>query len=273
MLRIALLISLLVSLVFMIRQFTLGPLPGVQGVQSRTRPGSAPPPGNDVVFGQKPAVRAAPEVNDGYLFVEERQLDETDFGEFGGGGQETSEAAASLEGVFYSGSLIVGEIRQALITYQENIRGGGRPNRLNPNFSRGRAGAGQAQSDLKSKVLTPGDRFMGYLVAAVEPEKIVFEKGGEKVEKFLFDQDKKRPAVTVPIRTAPTPGPGGVSAAVGISPANLPPGLRTAPAGGIPMASSPTRRPVRSERLPRVYVPPGGATRPTAPRRPVPSHN
>ncbi len=266
MLRIALLISLLASLLFMISRFNPEPLPQSQAEQGRSRARSAAMPGIEAGFGQKPAVRAVPEVYSGYLFNEERKLDEADFGEFGSGSQETPEAtAAGLEQVYYTGSVIVGDRRQALITYQENIRGGSQAARLNSYPRRGRVGAAETMSGSQNKVLIPGDHFMGYVVAAIEPEKIVFEKGGEKVVKFLYDQNKKRPAVSEAPRTAAPFDQAGVNAPVRTSPANQPPtnpsvSVRTVP--GVPSrAVSPSRRAIRSRRLPGL------------PAQPVPSNN
>jgi len=278
MLRIVLFIFLLASLIFMIRQFNSEPLPEVQGSQGRTRSRPVPLSGSEAGLGQKPAVRAVPEVGDGYLFNEERQLDVADLGEFGESAQETSEeTAGGLEQVFYSGSLIVGDRRQGLITYQENNRGGGQLNRVNRYPGRVLPGAAEAQSGSQHQVLKPGDRFMGYLVVAVEPEKIVFEKGGVKLEKFLYDQNKKRPVVSESLRAMPTASQAGaatgVSSAVVTPPTNLPPGVRVAPTGQPPQTSTPFRRSIRSRRLPRVNPSTGAASRPVPPARPVSPNN
>jgi hypothetical protein len=191
------------------------------------------------------------------------------------GGQDIAgETTVALEQVFYSGSLIIGEKRQALVTYQQNNTGGRRPGR---SLDRGRAAAAEAQSGYQNKVLKPGDRFMGYEVAAIEPEKIVFKKGGEKVEKFLFDQNKKRPVVNEPPRPAPAPAPAngqtGVNAPVMTPPFNLPPNVRIAPVGGAGSPPSATRRSRRSQRLLGTNPPPAVPAQPVPPAQPAPQSN
>jgi hypothetical protein len=273
MLRIALLISLLASLIFMFRQFSPEPWPEPQVAQDRTDSRPVPMPGIETGLEQKPVPLVVPEVYDGYLFVEERRLEEADLAD---GGQDfAEETSVALEQVFYSGSLIIGEKRQALVTYQQNNTGGRRPGL---SLDRGRAAAAEAQSGYQNKVLKPGDRFMGYEVAAIEPEKIVFKKGGEKVEKFLFDQNKKRPVVNEPPRPAPAPAPAngqtGVNAPPVVTPPfNLPPNVRIAPVGDASSQPSATRRSRRSQRLLGTNPPPAVPAQPVPPAQPAPQSN
>ena len=175
------------------------------------------------------------------------------------------ENAAGLEQVFYAGSVIVGDRRQGLITYQENNRSGAQPNRSSRFSARSRNVAVKPASETQYKVLKPGDRFLGYVVAAIEPDKIVFEKGGEKVEKFLYDQNKKRPEVSETPRATPSPAQAGVNGTVTAPPANISPNVGSGPGGSSPPSPTPFRRSIRSRRLPR-YNP---ASR--LPNLPVPS--
>ncbi len=138
--------------------------------------------------GFNPAVMTPlPDVNTGYVFSEKRKFEKDD-------PVNAAKAALAEQGpdplttVFYAGSVIAGDLRRALVTYQELARETG-PRRSAP----GQAMA--AQGAVLKKQLNKGDRFLGYVVAAVEPDRLVFEKGDLKVEKFLYDQSKKRQAL------------------------------------------------------------------------------
>lgn len=132
-----------------------------------------------------------PDLNQGYVFVEDRELDESDLDEFTSDGKKEPEIVSStdLEEVFYEGSVIIGELRKALVAYPAapaNVEKG----------SRTRAPVkGRAASVLQHEQLDQGALFMGFVVARVEEDRIVFEKDGEKIEKFLHDQNKSRVVV------------------------------------------------------------------------------
>jgi hypothetical protein len=265
----AVIISLLVTLLFIVRQFDSDPVPAPAGERTPAKTRPEPLPGADVDLWQSPVVRVVPEVHDGYLFVEERKLEESDAGE-GPGGDASEETLAGLEQLFYAGSLIVGETRQALVSFQETSR----PNVKSVREARRGARPPAPREIIQHKLLVPGDRFLGYQVVAVEPDKIVFEKGGEKVDKFLFDQNKKRPVVATGSRAAPgqaqTPNIAQSAGSVLVVPPavttpapppdNPPPAVRIVPAdqdAKTAAPEAPTRRLRRSQRLLRENTPPG----------------
>jgi hypothetical protein len=163
------------------------------------------------------------DLNEGYIFLEARELLESDFAAFNRGGKKDetpSVDTVDFDEVFYSGSIIIGELRKALVTYptvQQNVKKGAR------------RGTAKGRGALKHEQLDQGGEFMGFLVESVEEDRIVFAKNGERVEKFLHDQNKARVVVkgsarkpaTRPaarkaevrapsgaIRTSPTPPPG-----------------------------------------------------------------
>lgn len=245
MLRIVLLISLLATLIIMISQFSSAPLPEPQvaPVRPKTRP--LPLPAGKESFARKSLVRPTPEVYDGYLFAADRKLEDADFGEFGHGSQVTEETGgAGLEQVFYVGSLIVGERRQGMITYREE--------NINSAMARVRPGSRGAAYEEQTKVLVVGDRFRGYEVTVIEPDKIVFTKGGEKVEKFLYDQNKQRSVAPV-AQPRPAPVPAASGAATVTPPAHPAPNARLVPPATGGRASTATVRTTRSRRFQRRY--------------------
>jgi hypothetical protein len=151
-----------------------------------------------------PSVAAPlPDLNKGYVFSEKRKYEKDE-------PVEAAKVAVVEQGpdpitsVLYSGSIIVGDLRRALVTYQELAKEAG------PSRPGGR-GPAPAPSAPKNKQLNQGDRFLGYLVASVEPDRIVFEKGDLKVEKFLYDRGKTRLAAPeLSPREAPPKEVGGV---------------------------------------------------------------
>lgn len=129
-----------------------------------------------------------PDINAGYVFSDKRKYEKDD--------PATAAKAALVEQgpdplttVLYAGSLIAGDLRRALVTYQELPKEAERRR-----SSSGRTQAAAAQGAVLKKQLNKGERFLGYVVAAIEPDRLVFEKGDLKVEKFLYDPSKKRMA-------------------------------------------------------------------------------
>jgi len=164
-----------------------------------------------------PVPEKMPDLNDGYIFNQDRQFEEEAFTVAGAGGRGMG-GSIDLNEVVYAGSLIVGNVRKALITYQEAIPA---RQRVANRRKRGQARKSrvQKQKAYKHKQLDPGEDFMGYKVAKVEVDRIVFERGSEKIEKFLYDGSKDRVVVQSAVRTgAPktsAAGKAGLSAASG----------------------------------------------------------
>jgi len=156
--------------------------------------------------GFNPAVPTPlPDVNQGYVFSEQRKYEK----DASAGALKAAPAVPGpdlLASVLYSGSVIVGDLRRALVTYQDQSSEAA-PRRPLP----GRNQAPVNQGATRNKQLNKGDRFLGYVVAAVEPDRIVFEMADKKVEKFLYDQSKKRLAPPESRSQEPAaPGAGGV---------------------------------------------------------------
>ncbi|MGV1100718.1 hypothetical protein ACUUL3_15075 [Thiovibrio sp. JS02] len=128
-----------------------------------------------------------PDFNEGYIFNAERSLK-------GGGknGQAQTVENIDIARIQYSGSIITAASTKALLSY-----GGGIPQQQG--LVRGRMPAPQAQKQGFLQVVV-GDTVGGYKVAEILPEKIVFSRGGEKIEKFLYDRNKER-AVAPPLAT------------------------------------------------------------------------
>ncbi len=185
-LRVAILVALVISLAGILRQFVAEPAKGLRPEVSASSEGeraAKPPPPEVLLYPPVPAV--LPDLNDGYLFNSERKFEAVALDNAGGGN-----GTVDLAEVTYAGSLIVGEIHKALISYQEKIpvaRSAGSNARQ---AARARRAAPKVVS--KYKQLERGEKFMGYLVEKIEKDRIVFSQGDEVVEKFLYDPDKDR---------------------------------------------------------------------------------
>lgn len=146
------------------------------------------PPRPARFYPQTPAV--LPDLNKGYVFNAERSLSEEEQGE---GDGEVVEVGVDIDKVTYSGSIITSGKRIAIIAYPAPRitprRVAGRPVRIRRPIAGG---------PLDHKQVSEGDIFSGYTVAAILPEKIIFEKGAEKVEKLLFDEAKERVKINLP---------------------------------------------------------------------------
>lgn len=196
MVKSVIILALLTTLFFLVKYSQPVAVPVAGPVKVAKSKQEKPPveAKDDESGGFNPAVvTPLPDVNTGYVFSEKRKFEKDD-------PANAAKAALAEQGpdplttVFYAGSVIAGDLRRALVTYQELSRETG-PRRSVP----GRGQAVAVQGGVLKKQLNKGDRFLGYVVAAVEPDRLVFEKGDLKVEKFLYDQSKKRqspPAAT-----------------------------------------------------------------------------
>ena len=191
-------------------------------------------------IGTRPKVPLAlPDLKQGYLFNEERaveeEIPEPEEEEFHGNDLGLN---AKVDDIQFSGAVIGASFKVALISYPEAARpkkmGSKRLGRSAKSIAkRGRGG-------MKNARVKEGDLVNGYKVAAIYPDKIVFEKGKDTIEKFLYDPEKKRIIPKRASRTAPPPGraarpgigvppppPGGAEAPP------LPPGIGTRTVKGI----------------------------------------
>lgn len=186
----AILVSLVLSLSTILWQLVVEPTEGLRpAVIANSEEGATtekPVPLTAVFYPPVPAV--LPDLNEGYLFNSERSFTEVDVGLPG-----TASNVVDMSEVSYVGSLIVGDLHKGLIIYQEKIPARRQTRPASRRAARQRQPA--VKTVAKHKQLVLGEKFMGYIVEKIEKDRIVFKNGDEVVEKFLYDQNKKRVAV------------------------------------------------------------------------------
>ena len=116
-----------------------------------------------------------PDLNKDYIFNGQRALAGA-----GNQGKEQRLQHVDINSVQYSGSIISGSTTRAILNYTLRTT-----TPLRRNLRPGK----QNQQHLQ---VTVGDTVDGYRVTEIFPEKIVFSRGNDKIEKHLYDQDKKR---------------------------------------------------------------------------------
>lgn len=140
-----------------------------------------------------------PDLLDGYIFNQERLLEE-EIEEEVPEEDVTPQAAAieDFEQVQYSGSVIMESQRLALIKFPEAPPPEEKENdlkRRRPGHRRLPVKSARSQKSsggLKNIRVKQGEMFKGFLVAEIAPEMIVFERGEEKIVKYLYDKNKER---------------------------------------------------------------------------------
>jgi hypothetical protein len=159
-----------------------------------TTPAQLPP--KPVVSGKLPDLKA------GYLFNADRLLEEE-------GAQKKAENLAAgndlgikadIKTVIYAGSIIGENLKQAII-----VVAGAKKTKTPRTRSRRKKKSSSRKGNVQNIRVKEGDLLSGYTVASISPEKIVFSKGNEKVEKLLYDPDKKRTSPSKLARSAPVP--------------------------------------------------------------------
>ncbi len=111
-----------------------------------------------------------PDLSQGYLFNAERNIKGAE-----GNGQETG-AQVNIDTVVYSGSLVMGKKAKAILSYAK-------------------ASASKVKQRQQSLTVSLGDTVSGYTVSEILPDKIIFSRGSEKIEKLLHDPNKQRTVV------------------------------------------------------------------------------
>ena len=181
---IALCLSLLLLLKGIVTTFHSSPLPAKKAGETKkgkVYKGSRP----IKIYPSVPA--KFPDLDKGYLFNEERNL--------GGGGKAVGDLAdisVNIDDVVYEGSLIIGDISKAIISYPSKSVKKGRTSRKPSRSSKG------SSKNREHFRLSENESISGYKVVEILPEKITFEKGSETIEKFLFDSSKQREVTSRP---------------------------------------------------------------------------
>lgn len=189
-------IALSLSLIFLVKESivalrtdnTPAAQPASEGRQAK--PQTIYPAEEDMIF-YPPVPVSLPDLNKGYLFNEERMIEGSAVENGDGAEADTTETAVDMETVFYAGSIIIGETRKGLVMFPP-ARAPVPPRRTN---------ARQAPAPPKERnyaQLGVGDSFSGYKVQAVEPDRIIFQKGSDTIEKILNDPKKTRIAAPPP---------------------------------------------------------------------------
>lgn len=131
-----------------------------------------------------------PDVADNYIFNAERHLVTEEEKKKKSAEKEDEEEEQGpeidMENLIYSGSIIIGEKPKALVSYKEKIEE--KKRRPFP----GRRSQKKSNSKQQFALLGVSDTLGQYKVITVQPEKIIFEKDGETVEKMLYEQDIDR---------------------------------------------------------------------------------
>lgn len=204
MIRVAIVIALLISLVALSRfgLRMLEPVPSVLPItkQQDTAPTPVLPEESKVSY--YPAVpQPLPDLKTGYLFTETRSVVEEGGGK--GGPEKNGEPEVDINSVVYIGSLISGTIRKAIISAPpaKDAQQKAPPGKTG-RVATGRRAVPQAKAKEFARVMQ-GEMFRGYKVKLVSPDKIVFERGEEVVERLLYDSSKKERATGPPSYRGP----------------------------------------------------------------------
>jgi len=187
--RLLISIALMITLLFLLQGIFSSPVkktaPGVAVDKEKKAKPIAP--GRPVsLYPQVPS--ALPDFDKGYIFSAERSIE-------GEAKPNQENVRVDIDDIVYEGSLIAGDTRQAILAYPGQRMVAGR--NVRSAIPRGRP----AKTELNHVLVSEGEMFSGYKVVLVSPEKIVFAKGGEKIEKVLYDSEKQREI----IQPAPTP--------------------------------------------------------------------
>jgi hypothetical protein len=190
MLKLIAAIVLSLSLIFLVKESIValraGNTPAPPASEGKlTKPPTPSAAEKNMIF--YPAVPVAlPDLNKGYLFNEERTIE----GAAGENGEDTAEdstgPSVDMDAVVYAGSIIIGDMRKGLVMFPL----------AKPAVPTAKLGAKQpAPVPAKERnymQLAVGESLSGYKVVAVDPDRIVFQKGSETIEKMLNDPKKNR---------------------------------------------------------------------------------
>ncbi len=205
MLKLIAAIALSLSLIFLVKESIVALragdslAPPVSEDRQAAKPQTAYPAEKNVIF-YPPVPIALPDFNKGYLFNEERMIEGAADGNEGGQEEEdTAALSVDMDTVFYAGSIIIGEVRKGLVTFPSPQTAA-----LNRKITDRQAAPPARERNYAQ--LAVGENFSGYDVIEVEPNRIVFQKGPDTIEKMLNDPKKTRIAAPpLPKEPAKTP--------------------------------------------------------------------
>jgi len=224
MIRLGSIILLSISVIFMIKTVsdTWDNKPSFEQVFEEQKQDEAP-----IVVEENPVSTpqiqtTIPDLNIGYLFNEARLLEEkTEAGpspskddlEGGDTGIKTD-----INSVTYSGSVITDSFRKAIVTYTAAPQPKTSVTDKKARSSRRKKRVVPRRTSKATLMLMEGELIGGYKVTAIAPDKIVFSKGEEVIEKNIYDQNKKRvisrapsKVAKMPTRPRPTADPAGMA--------------------------------------------------------------
>jgi len=224
MIRPALVVILLAFAVFMMRgvatDWRKGGLDAPEPPAKKAATSEAAPAVAPAKPLQPKAPPKLPDLKVGYIFNQERMLggDESppvaQANEEEADNQNAQGISASIDEITFVGSIIADGFTRALVLYPaaSDTRAGQSAPKASK-ASKGKApsppggGAPAAGGPEEHARLELGDKISGYEVAEILPDKLIFSKGDETVEKLLFDPAKKRQAP--PMRPGSGPPGGG----------------------------------------------------------------
>ena len=193
MLRLPIIIALLASLVFLINTgFEAGQGKPFSEPDTSPKPAPASVPTQGKINFHSPVPGHLPDLNEKYLFNAERLLEEEDEPAFDDK-DDLDEFIADFDDVKYVGSIISSKSRKGIVSYPAKKK---KPTRKRSKSSKPGRYSGK---NLNYARLVVDDKFSGHKVTGIFPDKMIFEKSGETIEKLLYDSEKQRitpPAVT-----------------------------------------------------------------------------
>lgn len=199
MLRVAIIIGLLASFFFLARGAILNwqndPIPPAQGEVEAIE--TAPLAIRTIDFFH-PVPQPLPDLHKGYVFNADRilEIEESAVEPEPNIGKSEDEVDIDFDSVMYVGSVITGKLRKAIVSYTiEQTR-----RRISRTPTRGRTAQQprRTASAVQYAQLIVGDSFNDYKVTGIHPDKIVFQRDDEKIEKLLYDSAKKRTSPPLP---------------------------------------------------------------------------
>lgn len=100
----------------------------------------------------------------------------------------------NFDKLLYNGSLIIGNTAKALIGYPEPIKPPKGKKKLIRRSNYRKTNKSQ-KSKIVKKTVKVGDSIGSFHVSQILADKIVFKNGEKKIEKMLFDSNKKRTVI------------------------------------------------------------------------------